>query len=150
MFATMNRRASLRAVLAFALALSAAACDSTTEPDEHQEAVGVVITDQNDATLVTINAARQVTGSLTVAAGAARALEVYFVDEDGDRFQLEAGGEHTLAWQVANQAVAQIGMHDGHLDLDGVSAGSTTVVFSLMHGGHADYETPAIPIVVTP
>ena len=30
------------------------------------------------------------------------------------------------------------------------SAGSTTVVFSILHGNHSDYDSPAIPITVTP
>lgn len=139
-----------RAALVLAATATLAACDGTTDPDDHHDAVGVVITDQNNTTLVSVNAARQVTGSLTVAAGAARHLEVYFLDEDGDRFQLEDGDEHTLGWTVANENVAVIDSHDGHLDLDGVAAGSTTVVFSVMHGNHSDYDSPAIPIVVTP
>jgi hypothetical protein len=110
----------------------------------------MVITDQNDVTLVSVNAARQVTGSLTVAAGAGRHIEIHFLDEDGDRFQLEEGGEHTLDWTVANEGVAVIDSHEGHHDLDGVAAGSTTVVFSILHGNHSDYDSPAIPITVTP
>lgn len=150
MFALKTARRTSRAVLALSLALGVAACDSTTEPDEHHEAAGLVIADQNNTTLVTVNAARQVTGSLTVAAGAAQHLEVFFVDVDGDRFQLDEGDEHTLAWTVANEAVAVIDSHGDHMDLDGVSAGNTTVVFSVLHGNHSDYDSPAIPITVTP
>lgn len=149
MFARINKLTS-RAALVLAATAALGACDGTTEPDDHHEAAGVVITDQNNTVLVTVNAARQVSGSLTVAAGAAQHLDVFFVDADGERFQLEAGDEHTLDWTVANENVAVIDSHDGHLDLDGVSAGSTTVVFSVMHGNHSDYDSPAIPIVVTP
>lgn len=148
MFAMKNVIARAALVLAATAALSA--CDGDgTGPGDHQEAVGMVITDQNNTTLASVNAARQVTGSLTVAAGAARHLEVYFVDEDGERFQLD-DDDHTLAWTVANQNVAVIDSHDGHLDLDGVAAGNTTVVFSIMHGNHSDYDSPAIPVAVTP
>jgi hypothetical protein len=110
----------------------------------------MVITNQNNVTLASVNAARQVTGSLTVAAGQAQHLDVYFVDEDGDRFSLDDDDGHSLDWTVANESVAVIDAHEGHLDLDGVSAGSTTVVFRIMHGNHSDYDSPAIPITVTP
>jgi hypothetical protein len=32
----------------------------------------------------------------------------------------------------------------------GVAVGSTTVVFRVLHGSHSDYDSPAIPIAVTP
>ncbi|HEX6038465.1 hypothetical protein [Longimicrobium sp.] len=143
-----------RAALVLFATAALAACDGDgTGPDDHdhEEAVGMVITDQNDATLVSVNAARQVTGSLTVAAGAARHLSVWFVAEDGDRFQIEpTDDEHSLDWTVANEAVAVIDSHGDHMDLDGVAAGSTTVVFHILHGNHSDYDSPAIPITVTP
>lgn len=152
MFTLTNARRTSRVVLALSLALGVAACDdSTTEPDEHREASGLVILDESDNVLAAVNASRQVTGSLTVAAGQAKHLDFYFVDEDGDRFQLEPGdAEYSLAWTVANENVAVIDSHDGHMDLDGVSAGATTVEFRLMHGNHPDYRAPLIPITVTP
>ncbi|HEX2203095.1 MAG TPA: Ig-like domain-containing protein [Longimicrobium sp.] len=153
MFARLSTRRAARAALVLALAATGACGDATgpdDDDDDHQEAAGMVITDQSNVTLVSVSAQRQVTGTLTVAAGQARHLEVYFVDEDGDRFQLDDGDEHALAWEVANESVATIDSHDGHLDLDGVAAGSTTVVFSLLHGNHSDYDSPAIPITVTP
>ena len=144
---TRLTRAAL--VLVATAALSACGDDDGTGPEEHNEAVGMVITNQNNTTLVSVNAARQVAGTLTVAAGAAQHLSVYFLDEDGDRFQLD-GTDHTLDWTVANEAVAAIDSHGDHMDLDGVAAGSTTVVFSILHGNHSDYDSPAIPITVTP
>jgi hypothetical protein len=139
-----------RTALVLAATATLGACDSSTDAEDHEDAVGMVITDQNNTTLASVNASRQVTGSLTVARGAARHLSVYFLDADGDRFQLDDDDEHTLGWTVANENVAVIDSHDGHLDLDGVTAGNTTVVFSIMHGGHSDYDSPAIPIIVTP
>jgi hypothetical protein len=151
MFAT-TRKLINRAALALLATTVLAACgdDGTGPEDDHQEAVGMVITRDN-ATLVSVNSARQVTGSLTVGAGSGDHFNVFFVDEDGDRFQLEAGDdEHSLEWTVANEAVAVIDSHGDHMDLDGISAGSTTVEFRLMHGNHSDYTAPLIPIVVTP
>jgi hypothetical protein len=149
----VRNRGTLFGRLALAVLLSAgvAACDSTTEPDhDHEEAVGLVVVDHaTDQTLVTVNASRQVTGSLSVQAGQGRAIEVWFVDEDGDRFQLD-GDDHTLDVRVADAARARIESHGDHLDLEGLQAGATTVIFAIEHGGHDDYESPDIPITVTP
>ena len=150
MFAT-TKTLLTRAALVLCATATLAACDGDgTGPDDHHEAAGMVITNQNNAVLASVNAQRQVTGALTVRAGQAQHLEIWFVDEEGDRFQLDDGDEHTLTWAVANTGVAAIDEHDGHYDLDGVAVGNTTVVFSILHGGHSDYDSPAIPITVTP
>lgn len=140
-----------RAALAVLLAATVAACDDdATGAEEHREAAGLVVVDEaTNADLVTVNAARQVTGTLTVPAGGERAVEVYFVDEDGDRFQLDDGDEE-LRWTVANTAIADFEAHDGHLDMVGKVAGNTTVLFRIWHGGHSDYDSPNIPVTVTP
>jgi hypothetical protein len=145
-----TRKLINRAALVLAATAMLGACDDSTGPgDDHDEAAGLVVLDQNDAVIASVNAARQVTGSLTVQVGQARHLEVWFVDADGDRFQPD-GDEHTLDWRVANENVAVIDSHGDHMDLEGVAAGNTTVMFRLMHGGHSDYDAPSIPITVTP
>ena len=139
-----------RLALAVLLSGGVAACDSSTEPEDHEEAVGVVVLDRaTKQTLVTVNASRQVTGSLSVKAGAERAIEVWFVAEDGDRF-LPDEDDHKLAIRVADATRARIESHGDHMDLVGLQAGATTVVFAVEHGGHDDYRSEAIPITVTP
>lgn len=148
MFGTSQTRTFARAALALSLAFGAAACSDSTG-EEHADAEGLQIVDEaTDQVIVSVNAQRQVNGSLTVGVGRERALEVYFLDEDGDRMTLDS--DETLAWTVANTSIAELGEHEGHLDLEGIAAGSTTVVLSIQHGGHSDYDSPAIPIVVTP
>ena len=133
-----------------ALVMGLAACEGTTDAEDHDEAEGIAIVDEaTNQTLVTVNAQRQVSGLLTVRAGEERAIEVFFVSADGTRFRAD-GDDHTLGFTVANTAVARIAEHDGHLDLDGVAPGSTTARFQLVHGGHNDYESPDVPITVTP
>ncbi|HEX2189017.1 MAG TPA: hypothetical protein VHG51_08990 [Longimicrobiaceae bacterium] len=139
-----------RLALATVLSAGAAACDSSTEPDhDHDEAVGLVVLDHaTEETLVTVNSSRQVTGSLSVQAGQERSIEVWFVGEDGDRFVPE--GDHSLGIAIADPSRASIHMHGDHGHFEGLLAGSTTVVFSIVHGSHSDYDSPAIPITVTP
>jgi hypothetical protein len=150
---TNTRKLIHRAALVLAATAALTACeDDSTGPDDHDhdEAAGVVVLAEGSTTpLVTVDAARQVTGSLTVQAGQDRHLEVWFVAEDGDRFRPD-GDEHTLDIRVANGAIADLHAHGDHLHLEGVAAGSTTVVFSILHGNHSDYDSPAIPITVTP
>jgi hypothetical protein len=144
-----NTRKVLRRAALLMLALGLAACESSTEAEEHNEAEGLVIVDEaTNEVLVTVNG-QQRTGSLTVRAGQERAIEVFFLNPEGERFELD-GDDHTLGYTVANPAVANLSEHDGHLDLDGVAAGSTTAEFMVVHGGHNDYESPSIPITVTP
>jgi hypothetical protein len=139
-----------RLALAVLLSAGAAACDSSTEPEDHDEAVGVVVLDRaTKQTLASVAANRQVTGGLTVKAGAERAVEVWFVAEDGDRF-LPDGDDHKLAIRVADATRARIESHGDHMDLAGLQAGATTVVFAIEHGEHDDYRSEPIPITVTP
>jgi hypothetical protein len=138
-------------VLALTALLAAGCSDSTGPEEEHLEAAGMQILNQAGTVLASVNAQRQVTGSLSVRAGQEQTLEIFFVDEEGDRFRIEeSDAEHSLAWTVANQTIAEIEAHEGHHDLIGKQAGSTTVVFRVMHGGHSDYDSPAIPITVAP
>ncbi len=141
-----------RLALAVLLSAGIAACDSSTGPDDHghDDAVGLVVLDRaTKDTLAAVNAARQVTGGLTVGVGEDRAVEVWFLSEDGDRFQPD-GDHHTLGVRVGDDTVAGIHAHGDHLDLEGLKAGTTTVVFSVVHGSHDDYTSPAIPVTVTP
>ncbi|MEW5927486.1 MAG: hypothetical protein AB1941_08375 [Gemmatimonadota bacterium] len=139
-----------RLALAVLLSAGAAACDSSTEPEDHDEAVGVVVLDRaTQQTLASVAANRQVTGGLTVKAGAERAIEVWFVAEDGDRFMPD-GDDHTLDIRVADPTRARIESHGDHADFVGVQAGTTTVVFAIEHGGHDDYRSEPIPVTVTP
>lgn len=150
---------STRRSTALALMLSvtfSAACgdDSPTGPGhDHSEPAGMVA-ELDGATVVSVNAARQVTGSFAVAAGEETGhIHVHLLDEDGD--ELEIGSGYWLRITSANPAVATIEQHEpGEFEfhLVGVGAGSTTLVFDLMHGtypnGHTDYKSPNIPVHV--
>lgn len=148
MFGTIQTRRFARAALALSLAFGAAACSDSTGV-EHADAEGLEIVDAaTNQVIVRVNAQRQVTGGLSVAAGGERAIEIHFLDDDGDRMALDS--DETLTWTIANPAIAALGEHGGHHDLEGLQAGSTTVEFQITHGGHFDYQSPLIPITVTP
>lgn len=124
--------------------------DNDTDHD-HAEAVGFVITTSG------VEVARyeqgQVTGAFQVAAGEMTALlTITFIAEDGDLFQPEED-HYKLDWDVADTNIADVDQHeeDGkwRFHIAGLSAGSTTVVFKILHGDHADFVAQSIPIEVT-
>lgn len=142
-------------LLAPALLVAAlAACDNPVEhDDDHEEAVGVVVTDLAGVTLATYTP-----GAWTFASGDALhlhpgeelAVKIFFLAEDGDRFQLpHTGAEHTLRVDVANQAVVEYHAHGDHGDFEAIAVGETTAKIQLYHGGHPDFETTGLPIEVT-
>lgn len=151
----MNKVYTVKNAVAFplvlALALFGAACSNPVEDDDHhEEAAGLVVEDLQGNVLASVNASRAVTGGITLQAGQEREVRVTFVAADGDRITLD-GDEFGLDATVANTGVAtwtQVADTGGRIA--GASAGSTTVVFDLTHGGHPDYRSPEIPVTVTP
>lgn len=137
------------------LALGACDDDPVDNDDEHQEPVGLVISN-GGTDLVTVNGTT-VTGSLTVDAATETAhLDVEFLDDNGNRFTPDESDEW-LRVSIADPSVAEWeqdepGEFGGHLH--GEAAGTTSAIFDLMHGAvnsssaHADYTSPTIPIVV--
>jgi hypothetical protein len=142
------------AVLAIAGALTLAACDDDpTGVDEHHEPEGVQLV-LNGVTVATYDAGAW-TGGLEVNAGEETAhIDVQFLDDEGDPIALD--DDVYLEVEVADETIAEFeqdtpGEFGGHLH--GVSAGTTTVVFRLMHGaigsGHADFvTTPGVTATV--
>lgn len=148
---------SMIAFAAIALLGITTACTDSTEPngDEHAEADGLII--REGSTVLVEVLEQNVTGSLSVQEGQETAhLSVVFVDIDGDEITLDPA-DYFMQVTVADGAVAVFeqdtpGEFAGHFQ--GLSAGQTTLTFSVVHGqvgaGHADYISPAITGTVTP
>lgn len=137
------------------LSVLSACSDSTGPGDDHKDPAGLRATLSGTA-LVTVNAARQVTGSFTVAAGQSTgAISVAFLDEDGD--PISPASDEYLRVEIDGTAIASATQNPGGaftFTLNGLVAGTTTMRLSLMHGtfpgGHSDYTSPNITVVVTP
>ncbi|MBN1479612.1 hypothetical protein JXA70_05020 [candidate division KSB1 bacterium] len=124
--------------------------NSDTDHD-HAEAVGLIIS-ANGVGLIRYDKG-QVSGELNVKKGdMTPLLTIQFIAEDGDLFQPQ-GDDYTLSWDVADAAVADVIQHDEdgkwRLHVRGQSSGSTTIVFKIFHGDHADFVSEPIPIRVT-
>lgn len=150
----MPYMSKLKLLMPALLVTALAGCDNPVEhEDDHEEAVGVVIADLAGSTLATYAA-----GAWTVAGGDALHLhpgdelgvKIFFIAEDGDRFQLpHSGAEHTLRVEIANETVVEYHPHGDHADLEAIGVGETTVKVQLYHGGHPDFETnPGLPVEV--
>lgn len=137
------------------LTVLSACSDSTGPDDEHREPAGLQAT-IGGTIAVSVNAARQVTGTFTVAAQQGTPLiSVVFLDDGGD--PITPDDEEYLQVQIDGTATASVTQTPGGafaFTLNGLAAGTTTLRLSLMHGtfpgGHADYVSPNISVVVTP
>lgn len=139
-----------------ALAVLSACGDSTgPDDDDHHEPAGLRAS-ISGAVAVSVNAARQVTGTFTVgAAQSTQPISVVFLDEEGD--PLTPDDDEYLRIEIDGTATASATQNPGGaftFTLNGLVAGTTTMRLSLMHGtfpgGHADYVSPNLTVVVTP
>lgn len=138
-----------RALAALTLSLSLAACGNPVEREDHHEAAGLVVEDAQGAVLARVDQNRAVTGGITLKSGEAREVRVFFVEADGERIALD-GREFSLRATVQNTGVATwTKLAEDRGRIGGASAGSTTIRFDMMHGGHPDYRGEPIPVTVT-
>jgi hypothetical protein len=143
-------------LVAVALILTTGACkDFTGAEAEHHEPAGLRAT-LGGTTVVSVNAARQVTGAFSVAAGTTtEPITVGFLADDGDVIQPEA--EEYLEVEVDAPTLATVVQNPGGsftIQFAGLVTGATTVRLQLMHGafptGHPDYTSPNIVLTVAP
>lgn len=136
----------------FALSLSIlnTACDRVGGEEVHTEAEGVKIM-QGTTTLVTVREG-VVTGSLTAVVGVTGVeLKAVYLDASGNEIavaNIEEGSSTGVTW--IDTAKGETIIHDAwRFHLKGKVAGATNVKIDLLHQGHSDFTTPAIPVSVS-
>ncbi|MFN2326984.1 MAG: hypothetical protein ABR551_14050 [Gemmatimonadales bacterium] len=148
-------RRPLLGLAAAAVVVLAACGDSTGPDDDHREPAGLRAS-AGSTLLVSVNAAREVTGSFTLTAGqSSGAVTLSFLSDNGTPITPDA--DEYLRIEIDGTATASATQNPGGaftFTLNGLVAGTTTMRLSLMHGtfpgGHADYVSPNISVVVTP
>ena len=152
----MNRRFSTRILSAFTFAAVAAlaACDNPVDADEdHGEPVGVELLDRaTGAQLAITDLAGGIhwDGELPhLLVGEEMAVNARFFDAAGNTIPL--GGEYEVRVRLATgapEAVVALSNHGDHIDVAAEAVGVTSIVLMLWHGGHSDWDAPAIAVEV--
>lgn len=142
---------SLRALLLAAPLLVLAACsDSPTGPDDHDaEPVTAEVYERGTENLLADVHGDHWDGNVTLSLGEEIAIDVRFFNADGDEIAL--GGDYTVEAEFAPGLPTDVVLfdaHGDHIDLEGVAVGETGLILHFWHGGHADWSTPALPVVV--
>ena len=150
----MQKLFSIR-MMALAGVVALGACDTPVSPDDHDdhEAVGAEVQDLDGNVIATFE-----DGAWTFASGDAvhmhpgdeLEVEIFFIAEDGDRFQLpQSDADYTLRVVVANPAVVTYTAHGDHGDFAALAEGETTAIIQVYHGTHEDWQTdPGMAIEV--
>ena len=141
--------------LAAAVLAVSAACDNPVAPEEHPEAGGVVILDANSGAVLAMSVGANVafTQPLTLAVSDVLEVEIKFLNADAPNdvaraFFPDAGEGESLRVTIADPAIVEYDDHGDHGDLTAKAAGQTTVQFELMHGGHADFRSGLLTVIV--
>jgi hypothetical protein len=139
-------------VLALGVGLSACDDETTGIEDDHFEPVSVQLVMGGQVLATAGSVGGPVQGELTVVVGQETPhIDVRFLDESGN--VTEPDNDVSLAVVVDDPTVASFeqdtpGEFGGHLH--GESVGQTTLIFSVIHGDHADWISAEVPAVVEP
>lgn len=130
-----------------------AACDNPVDKDDHEDdIVGVEVTTMSGTVLAAYaGGAWQIPGgdALHLHLDEEEEVRIFFLADDGDRFQLPpSGSEHTLRVVIDNPAIVSFEAHPDHGHFKGLAVGETTAEIQVYHGSHTDFETEPLPIEV--
>lgn len=149
----MNRFST--SILLGSLVLVATGCDDPLEPEEHPEAGGVIIFEAGTQNVLAVSVGRLTPfdKSITVPVGGALEVEILFLDEDDPSNHAAAFHPHedegeSLRVAIDNESLVGFDVHGDHGDFLGLVAGTTTARIDLMHGGHSDFESGDLTIIV--
>jgi hypothetical protein len=136
--------------------LASTACDNPVEPEDHPEAGGVVILDAGTGTVLamSVGALAVFDQPLNLTVAEVLEVEIKFLDADAPTdiaraFFPDADEGESLSVDITpDAAILSYDDHGDHGDFTANAAGQTTVRFELMHGGHADFRSGLLTVVV--
>ncbi len=165
-------RFNLKQIFIFILlAFMGIACDdgNPTEPEEHIDADGFVLKDENGLEVYK-ELEGAITGAISLGIGDTLELSVHFLDHEGNEIEHdeeEENEEEEESLQASGNdisiAVVEVEEHEEEAEEDddheeeehgaaihiiGKSAGTTNFILELMHEGHADYTSLFISVIV--
>lgn len=155
---TATYRAFALGILAGIAVLAGGCADNPVTPEEHFEARGVVLLRTiagSDSTIVTVDTTH-ITGRIELeATGSFQDFTVQFIDEEGavgvPTPDSDGTWENDLSITVGDTTIARVtDVRRWGFRLEAIAAGATTLTVHLLHGGHDDYVSAAMPLVVKP
>jgi hypothetical protein len=127
--------------------------DNPVESEEkHFEAIGLYVISDGDTIVKYVDGV--VAGSIDVQAGQQTSLlSIRFLTDAGE-IDIPQGEESSLAWNITDVTVADIESQEDELNayqfrISGIKAGNTEITIIINHNDHKDFESKAIPIVVS-
>ncbi|MDX1639941.1 MAG: hypothetical protein R3281_18420 [Balneolaceae bacterium] len=121
---------------------------SDEDHEEHTEPFGLELV-LNGQTMIEYFEG-EISGQIQVTEGEETALiSVHFLNDEREEIHAEdLDDEYRLEWTIENENIFEIEQHDEDgrwsFHIHGKTAGTSRVQFRLMHGDHADFETPAV------
>ena len=146
-------RRTVRYLTAAAALAAVAACNDTTEPEEHDDEVAAIrLTIQQGGTTFgpyTIRPGPTVTPSPFRVPVGTSTVTATFLDADDDVVTPDAG-EHTVDLQSVSPAGALTFTRTGAFagTLVAPAAGTATLTVCLTHGGHCDVSVPNVAVTI--
>ncbi|MGM0737851.1 MAG: hypothetical protein ACQETM_01640 [Bacteroidota bacterium] len=130
------------------------ACDDDHEHEYHHAPIGVVLSIDNS--MIAVQEGNNMTyadgDAISIpSGGATETINIQFLDDEGTHFTPD-GSEESLGYTIGNTEILDV-THPVDNDqwsfrLNGIEAGSTTIQFDLMHGGHSDFTSREFQVTV--
>ncbi len=138
--------------------------DTVTPSEEHFEAAGYIIKNENDSTVFKVLKGQvdntiSETFTLLLADGSQN-FTIEFLDEDGNNIgnpehedheeseEEEEHEEHELEFQMEDDSIINIEIDEWELNITPLKIGGTTFRIQILHEGHPDFTSPFVPIEI--
>jgi hypothetical protein len=153
------KRNILSYIIAFALILpvliSCSDENANKHDDDHFEAEGIIIRDATKGIFMKIYQGAFDTDystSFILSEGTeSDHFDISFIDDHGNEIHAPENDEYTLDWTLDNPELVELERHEEdewEFHLDAKTKGTTYIELRVIHGGHADFRTPKIPIII--
>lgn len=138
--------------------------DSVTPSEEHFEAAGYIIKNENDSTVFKVlkgQVDNTISESFTLLlADGSQNFTIEFLDEDGNNIGIpehedheeseeeEEHEEHELEFQMEDDSIINIEIDEWELNITPLKIGETNFRIQILHEGHPDFTSPFVPIEI--